>query len=94
MLSVAWLLFFAGESKYEANLDFVFSCADENAQIENERMKRQIETSRKRFLSKTSLQRTRSFPKVQSATLSSHLSLSNTLSPIQYALLKTDRLSA
>ena len=59
MLSVAWwLLLFAGESKYEANLDFVFSCADENAQIENERMKRQIETSRKRFLSKTSLQRT------------------------------------
>ncbi len=58
VLSVVWLLLFPGASEYEANLDFVFSCADENAQIENERMSRQIEDSLRRFLTKTSLQRT------------------------------------
>ena len=58
ILSSGWLLFFAGESRYEGNLDFIFSYSDENAQIENERMTQQVNSSVGKFLTKVSLQRT------------------------------------
>jgi hypothetical protein len=58
-LAVVCLLFcFAVNSKYEADLDFRFSYADENAQIENERMTQQVNSSVGKFLTKVSLQRT------------------------------------
>ena len=58
-LAVVFLLFcFAVNSKYEADLDFRFSYADENAQIENERMTQQVNSSVGKFLTKVSLQRT------------------------------------
>ena len=58
-LAVVCLLFcFAVNSKYEADLDFRFSYADENTQIENERMTQQENGSVRKFLTKVSLQRT------------------------------------
>ena len=56
ILSATWL-FVAGGIKYEAILDFCFSYADENAQIDNERMRWQTEGSVKKFLTEVSLQR-------------------------------------
>ena len=58
-LAIVCLLFWlAVNSKYEADLDFRFSYADENAQIENERMTQQVNSSVGKFLTKVSLQRT------------------------------------